>query len=205
VEAQRRFFVENFGLAAKNITENGLCLQIGHTSLIFEQNPDWNGFYHYAFQIPEQQFDEAVQWLKLRCSSLENSEGKQEYFFDIWNAHAVYFADGDGNIGELIARHDHLSPTTTRFSGSSFLGVNEIGLVVEDVPATVDRLEQAYGLQAYLGLSHPEFTAVGDIEGLFIIVTHNRPWLPTRQPAALGWFSAEIETPTGHHRFSAGI
>jgi catechol-2,3-dioxygenase len=202
LETQRAFLTEHLGILPLEVTAQQLAFQIGHTKLIFEQNPDWNGFCHYAFQIPEHQFEEAVQWLKQRCPLLANSEGQQEFFFDIWNAHAVYFADADGNIAELIARHEQKSLRTTPFAADAILGVNEIGLVVPDVPAAVHELEQAYSLSPYLGLSHPEFTAVGGIEGLFIVVKSGRPWLPTGQPATLGWFSGAIQTPTGQHIFT---
>jgi catechol-2,3-dioxygenase len=202
LEAQRTFFVEHFGQVPLELTAQRLSFKIGHTKLIFEQNPGWNGFYHYAFQIPQHQFDEAVEWLEQRCPLLKNSDGQQRFFFDVWNAHAVYFADGDWNIAELIARHDQESVTTTAFGADSILGINEIGLVVEDVPAAVDELQPVYGLSPYLGLSHSEFTAVGDMDGLFIVVKRSRPWLPTGQPATPGWFSAVIQTPTGQHRFT---
>jgi hypothetical protein len=102
----------------------------------------------------------------------------------------------------LIARHDHKTATAAAFSGGAIIGINEIGLVVEDVPTTVIGLERAYGVSPYLDLSHPEFTAVGGIEGLFIVVKRHRPWLPTGQPATSGWFSATIQTQTGQHILS---
>jgi catechol-2,3-dioxygenase len=172
---------------------------MGHTVLTFEYNSGWKGFYHYAFQIPEHQFEEMVEWLKKWCPLLENNNGQQQFFFDIWNAHAIYFADGDGNLAELIARHDHKTTTAAAFSGGAIIGINEIGLVVENVPATVMALQQAHALSPYLGLSHAEFTAVGGIEGLLIVVKRDRPWLPTGQPATSGWFSATIQTQTGQH------
>lgn len=83
------------------------------------------------------------------------------------------------------------------------MGVSEIGWVVDDVPAAVQRLDEQYGLAPYRGFSHPEFTAVGDSEGRFIVVTHNRPWLPTGEPAARGWFNAVVHTPRGRQTLSA--
>lgn len=200
---QRTFFIEQLGITPVEQTDRSVAFRLGRTLLAFEENPRWDGLYHYALQIPARQFESAVRWLKQRCPLLQNSEGQQVFFFDIWNAQGVYFADADGNIAELIAHHDLDSPDGAEFAPGSILGVSEIGWVVDDVPAAVQRLEQEYALMPYRGYSHPEFTAVGGSEGRFIVVTRGRPWLPTGQPATAGWFSAEILTRQGQQTLVA--
>lgn len=203
VALQRAFFTERLGIAPSEDTDRRVAFQLGRTTLRFEQNAAWTGHYHYALQIPGSQFEPAVEWLKRRCPLLENNEGQQVYVFDIWSAQAVYFADGDGNIAELIAHLNLDSSPHNLFTGESILGVNEIGWAVEDVPIVVQHLGEQYGLAPYRGLSHPEFTAVGGSEGRFIVVTRARPWLPTGEPAASGWFSAVIHTPRGRQTLTA--
>jgi hypothetical protein len=200
--AQQQFFGQQFGLVPLESTPQRLCFQVGHTKLVFTPNPEWQGVYHYAFQIPAPQFEQAVTWLQTRCPLLKDGEGQQQFRFADWNARAVYFADGDGNIAELIAHDARQTATTGDFSGNTIIGLSEIGLVSDAVQATVAALGKAYGLTPYLGRAHPEFTAVGDIDGLFIVVKNNRPWLPTGQPAQCGWFSATIATGGGQHVFS---
>lgn len=203
LEQQRSLFVERFGLPALERTPDRLSLQVGHTTLTFEQSDEWTGMYHFAIKVPEHQFHDAVDWLAQYGPFLSNSAGQTRFDFDNWNAHAVYFADADGNIVEFIAHHDHKTPSTTPFSASSLLGISEIGLVVDAVPATVDSLASRYGVTPYRGSTHEEFTAIGDMEGLFIVVKRNRPWLPTGQPATAGRFTLTFTTATGHHQFVA--
>ena len=152
---QRAFFTGRLGIAPSEDTERRVAFQLGRTTLRFQQDAGWAGPYHYAVQIPASQFESAVEWLQGRCPLLENREGQQVFFFDIWNARAVYFADGDGNIAELIAHLDLDSSPHSLFTGESILGVNEIGWAVEDVPIVVQHLGEQYGLAPYRGLSHP--------------------------------------------------
>ncbi|WP_445442129.1 hypothetical protein [Clavibacter sp. km1a] len=57
------------------------------------------------------------------------------------------------------------------------MAVSEVGVVVDDVPATVALLEEA-GLRAYGGFATDVFAAVGDIDGLVILVAPDRAWVP---------------------------
>lgn len=114
---------------------------------------------------------------------LANQNGRKEFFFEEWNAHAIYFCDADGNISELIARHTLEASSEGPFGAGSLLGVSETGVVVDNVPATVAVLEGRYTLRLYQERSHPEFTAVGDEQEMFIVVQTNRPWLPTGERA----------------------
>ena len=54
-----------------------------------------------------------------------------------WNAHQVYFRAPQGNILELIARHELLNASQAEFSRRSFLNISEIGLTCDDVPSLV--------------------------------------------------------------------
>lgn len=132
---------------------------------------------HFAFNVPENLFAEAVAWLQERVSLLASADGSETLFnFASWNAHAVYFTDPDGNIAELIARHNLASSRREHFA---ILGMSEIGLVTDDVPGTVAQL----GLPLYQQ-GGPSFQPVGDEEGLLIVVQRNRPWYPDNRHTA---------------------
>lgn len=183
LERQYQLFADQLGIAVEAQTADRVTFRVGHSRLLFERAQRQSDVYHYALGLPGHRFADAVTWLAARVPLLTNQAGQREWSFDTWNAHGVYFADGDGNIAELIAHHTVESRSSGAFSGHSLLGVSEVGLVVEQVGMTVGLLEQQYGLQPYLGLSHPEFTAVGDAHGMFIVVARGRPWLPTGAPA----------------------
>lgn len=204
VAGQRRFFVDGLSFIPQHSSETMLTLRVGDSRLHFEQQDGWRSFYHYAFLIPQNQFEAAQAWLAERVPLLRDAQGQEVFFFEDWNAHAVYFADADGNIGELIARHEHPASGFGAFSAESLVSISEIGRVVEDVDAEVKRLEQDAGLLPF-GSYRPggDFAAVGDHEGLFIVVKAGRPWLPVGWLAVAGAFSAVLETLRGPVRFSS--
>lgn len=56
--------------------------------------------------------------------------------------------------------------------------------MVEDVPDFVRQIETQVGSQVYRDASGEMFGAVGDENGLFIVVKRDRLWFPDRQVAA---------------------
>jgi len=134
--------------------------------------------YHFAFNIPENQFAEARAWLTQRVPLVLGPDGEDLFTFESWNSHAIYFYDAAGNIVEFIARHDLPNSSNQPFGPASLLSVSEIGWVVADVRAAVDTLQNDLGLSVYANSLSDEFAAVGDPNGLFIVVKQERPWFP---------------------------
>lgn len=199
LDAQHAFYGDLLGLTQIESGPGQRAFQAGYTRLIFHHDSQWQRFYHFAFLVPALRFAAARNWLAARCPLLSDASGQTHFHFEAWNAEAVYFADPAGNIAELIARHDLPSTPGDSFNAAQISGVNEIGVVVEDVPGMVDHLEQQYGLTPYLGRRYDDFTAVGDAEGLLIVVQTARPWLPTGQAAQVTPLQASIHTAHGLH------
>ncbi|MNY37869.1 hypothetical protein D3C86_1724580 [compost metagenome] len=104
--------------------------------------------------------------------------------FELWNAKSFYFYDNNENLLELICRYDLDNQSEHTFDGSSILHVSEIGLVSDDVPFLAETLMNKYGLDVYSKQpAQDNFTALGDEEGLFIIVNEDRNWFPTEKKA----------------------
>jgi catechol-2,3-dioxygenase len=175
-EALKQFYTGTLELPLLEESDDGFSVQAGASALSFVFNPEITGVYHLAFNIPEDRFDEGVAWLRERTELLRGTDGRELFTFANWNAHAVYFADPDGNILELIARHS-LPSTSTRFE---ILSISEVGVAVDDVDAEAERL----GLPDYRNRS-AEFRPVGDEEGLLILVKTGRLWWPTENLPAL--------------------
>lgn len=136
--------------------------------------------YHFAFNIPENQFEEAKAWLAQRAVLIKDNNGEDTFDFLSWNAHACYCYDPDGNIVELIARHSLVDSASTQpFSGRSLLGASEIGLVADDVRETTRLLCTKFGLGVYDGAGSDTFSAIGNEQGLFIVVKRGREWFPS--------------------------
>lgn len=177
LERAQQFWTHTMGLEVLSSGPNCVTLAAGETHWTLTQASTPPAIAHFAFNVPENLFDEAVAWLSARTSLLTNAAGDERLFdFTNWNAHAVYFTDPDGNIAELIARH---TLPTSRRASFEILGISEIGLVTDDVPGTATSL----GLPPYRQ-GGPQFQPVGDEEGLLIIVHQGRPWYPdNRYPA----------------------
>lgn len=186
IAAQQRFYADTLGLPMRAASSGELALDAGTTVLHFAPAaPGEQPRYHIAFNVPPQQFAEAKAWLSARVPLLADRSGADEFPFDNWDAHALYFYDPAGNILELIARSDLPSESSEPFSASSLLCVSEIGLVTDDVPATTRMLQEQPGITVYRDSVSDMFTALGDAHGLFIIVQRGREWFPDTSQAAV--------------------
>ncbi len=178
LQSQCNFYHETLGLPVRKRGEHILELQVGRSVLAFRQAPaGWQGAYHFAFNIPENRFAEAKTWLASRTPLLRDANGSDTFRFDDWNAHALYFSDPAGNIAELIARHDLPNASAAPFDSRALQSVSEIGIVAEDVPSFVEQARAAMHVEVYRSRSD-NFTAVGDEEGLFVVVKRGRAWFP---------------------------
>ena len=178
----RTFYSEVLGLPVSSDPEGALRVQAGETDLVFAPVGEGDPRYHFAFNIPENQLANAKAWLNERVP-LVKSEGQDQFHFVDWEADAIYFQDAAGNLCELIARHTLPNSSVESFGPHSLLSVSEIGLVVEDVHDLRVRLNNELNLEPYFGFSD-EFCAVGDENGLFIIVQRGRRWAPDRKVVA---------------------
>ena len=154
-----------------------LEVQVGKTQLLFTESPQFDGAYHFAFNIPENQFAAAKDWLRQRTPLVVSQSGQDEYNFESWNAHAVYFFDPAGNVVELIARHNLSNASSNPFGGHSLLNVSEISVTTANVLEIVPAIQLALNVEVYDGPS-ATFAAVGDEHGLFIVVPEGRAWFP---------------------------
>lgn len=183
LKEQALFYGETLGLDTRIIAGRQVLVRAGTTELLFTQaDENWQGAYHFAFNIPENLFEEAKQWLLMRTNLLEDENGNNTTFdFKSWNSHSMYFKDAAGNILEFIARHE-MKNAQDRFE---ILSVSEIGLASDDVFKFAKSLQKETGISPYKESSET-FTPVGDADGLLIIVKRERIWYPnTNIPAQL--------------------
>ena len=160
-------------------TEHELCYQVGQTLLCFVKSEDTlPGRYHIAFNIPENQFDEAKSWLAQYTSLLKETGGQDTFYSEHWDADMLYFNDADGNILELIARHSLANTSSSAFSAASLLNISEIGIACDDFAALAAELNQRIDAQPYHWEGSDSFMPIGDEHGLFIVVKPGRIWFP---------------------------
>lgn len=202
---QRDFYTRLLG-APQTVTADRLSFQIGRSRLTFAATPAApSGSYHFAFNIPGNQFEEAKVWLRQHALPMTDEAGNDEFHSAAWDAHMLYFRDPDGNIAELIARHTLRSVSDLPFSGRSLLNISEIGIVTEDVAAQVAHLQESTGAVSYQWSGNPAFTPLGDENGLFIVVQHGRVWFPSVDVTARHLpVKVRVATGTGARTLSFG-
>lgn len=185
------------GLPVESSEEKEITIQIGSTELVFQQAPAADPFYHFAINIPANKIEEAKTWLQDRVELIWMDQYKSVVAdFVNWHAKSIYFYDPAGNILELIARFDMHNEASEPFSSSQFLSISEIGLVFneDELDKRTEALLQQYDLNYFDKQPPlPQFKAVGDDEGLFIIVPNYRNWFPTSKAAGIFPMGVEFE------------
>jgi catechol 2,3-dioxygenase-like lactoylglutathione lyase family enzyme len=144
--------------------------------------------YHLAINIPANQVRAAKDWLERRASMLSDDI----FDFAFWDAEAVYFEDPDANVLELIGRRGLQNGRAGSFGPEMLLGLSEVGLPVADTRQAIELLERTFGLSVFSG-DRDQFTALGDDNGLFIVVRPGRLWLPTERACAENHVHVTIE------------
>ena len=186
------FYKNVLELPVADDSDAHFTIHAGLSKLIFEKTKDPLSYpnYHFAFNIPSNRIREAHDWLKERTELLWIEDYKSEIAdFTNWNAKSVYFLDPGGNIAELIARADLDDIIDAPFSSKHIRNVSEIGLVFPEpgFNRSIEQLLKDHKLE-YFSKQPPleKFCAIGNDEGLFIIVPENRSWYPCKdRPASI--------------------
>ncbi len=150
---------------------------VGSTRLLFRELPGMTGALHLAITIPAGTFDVAAAWIAGIATVLVDADGRDEFEGPPnWNSRSVYFEGPDRQLLELIERRDLVAATPA--SAVPLLSVSEVGIAVPDVLGAVGTLRRA-GLEPYANPAGEGFAAVGDVDGLVILVSPERRWFPT--------------------------
>jgi catechol-2,3-dioxygenase len=181
LDEQLDFYVHVLELQLLKRTSQSGSLKIGSSILTFKFKEIITP-YHFAFNIPSNREEGALNWLKVRVGILPY-EGKDIANFESWNAKAFYFYDKDFNIVEFISRKNLKAYNEDNFSSKSILNLSEIGLVTTQIEKTYQKLNRIQKIDVFDG-NFKRFCAVGDDEGMFILVNPMiKKWFPTDDEA----------------------
>ena len=189
---QKSFYEDTLGLQTSTPNQKTLIVSCGISELVFEESSGDFTPYHFAFNIPENQHQQALEWLSEKVD-LFDYKGDRVVHFANWDAHAIYFADADGNILEFIARHTLDNASSESFHPSLMTEISEIGAPTGNLPELRKELKELTGLSEYSDFSD-SFTAIGDARGLIILVPTDRNWMPTEIPSKPAPFTLELKT-----------
>ncbi len=183
LEETKQFYHGKLGMELLLSNGNEVKLSAGLSTLVFTKASNGrHPFYHFAFNIPPHKFEEAFEWARTNIPLIPVTGGNPVADFRSWNAKAFYFFDNNNNIVEFIARFDLPHRSDKAFDGSSVVSISEIGLVGDSAKTYSEQLMADYGLR-YFSRQAPadDFVALGDDNGLFIVVNDQRNWYPTQK------------------------
>lgn len=175
-------------------TETSLSFSVGSSKLTFEltekiRNPK----YHFAFNIPINKIDEAINWT-LERTKLMDIDNSYIADFENWKAKAIYFFDNNQNILEFISRKELNNKSDKPFSVETILSINEIGLVnecpLEIAKEIINKIKINYFDK---GPKRENFVAIGNNNGLFVITNPHRNWYPTENLAEIFKIKAKVK------------
>lgn len=199
LQEQLRFYRDTLNLEVLESTGDYFEVLTGYTQLRFQKKTNATP-YHFAFHIPGEQEEIALEWLKERVAILHGN-GQEIVDFPAWNAKSIYFYDVDDNIVEFISRTNLHKPKSALFSEKSILGISEIGLVTSNIKEQLEFLNSEANLEKYDG-NLENFCAIGDDHGLLITINNElKDWYPTGDKAHSSAFKIEFEQKKKNYSF----
>src|SRR5690606_22396291 len=180
LKALRRFYVNILELDLTESTAEQFTFRIGESHLTFKQT-DQPAFYHFAINIPGNQFSMMKYWITDRIT-LNREEGRDEVYFPSFDADSMYFEDPAGNIVELIGRRKRdLFGDLTK---ESFLNISEISMTTPHVVEVGDQL-QDLGIPLRNGteVNPDELNFLGRGDTFIVLVPPGRKWYFSKKNA----------------------
>ncbi|MGZ8552235.1 MAG: VOC family protein [Chitinophagaceae bacterium] len=190
----KKFYNEILGMEILYADDSSVKFSAGLSTLVFKKASKNDPFYHFAFNIPANKFEEAHEWASEKVQLLPIASTSTVADFKNWNAKAFYFYDNNHNIVELIARFGLENNSDRPFDGSSIYSISEMGIVVNNAKDYSRMMLEAHSL-SFFSRQPPmdDFAAIGDDNGLFIVVNDKRNWYPTRKPSGKYWASVKFK------------
>lgn len=194
----KKFYLDILGFPLINEDKESFRIAVGSSELEFtSESVKGNPFYHFAFNIPSNQFNEAKSWVKERVK-LNVEDGDDEAYFSFFDANALYFYDPAGNIVEFISRHAS-EEGTNPFSIENVLNISEIGLTVDDaIHAGKWLIDIGINKRDNDPLSQTSLNFMGEkSKGIFMILNQpGRRWIFSDKISAI--YPLEIFTTAGN-------
>ena len=187
------FYKETLGFEVVTKSQQEVTFKVGTSLLRFTENLSLETKYHFAFNIPSNQVESALEWLNKKVDVILDADKQSITQFEDWNAQAIYFYDNNGNILEFIARRDLKDNSSEDFSRNLIRCISEIGLASNEPLALAEQLINQYGINYFeKGPILSDFTALGNHNGLLILSKTGRNWYPTQHPAQVNSVSIQF-------------
>ncbi|KOS68593.1 hypothetical protein AEA09_08555 [Lysinibacillus contaminans] len=196
INEMQEFYSEILGFSLISSSDTSFEVQIGTSSLSFRQSENMEETqYHFAFNIPSNQFKEAKKWVRTKVELLKE-DGADEVFFERSNAHSVYFLDPCENVVEFIAHHD-VAPLSDEeyFTSDLIVNISEMNVTTDDVLHVGETLKQlGIPVRHNEQLAENTLNFIGDHEdGTFILLgPSDRIWYFSSKKAIVSPVTLEL-------------
>ncbi len=193
LQETKNFYSSIPGFKVLDQTNTRLDLKAGNSILHFEYIYGLKPVYHFAFNIPANQLNQALKLISKHTDILRLPETDELISdFKNWNAKSFYFNDNNGNILECIARFDLNNEQKIWNEHDYILNISEFGFVVENVPETQDLLKSK-GIPVFeKGPQTIDFSVLGTDTGLILLTDKSRGWKPHNVNPQPFWSKLEI-------------
>ncbi|CAM3062126.1 glyoxalase [Filibacter tadaridae] len=173
LKSLKRFYGNVLELTILESTDEQFTIKVGESTLLFKQS-DQAAFYHFAINIPGNQFSMMRYWMIDRVT-LNREEGRDEIYFPTFDADSMYFEDPAGNIVELIGRRKR--DLFGDLSNASFLNISEVGITTQYVADVGDQL-QDFGIPLRGGteVDPDSLNFLGKGDTFIVLVPPARRW-----------------------------
>lgn len=169
----RRFYRNVMGLEIIESSTEEFTVKVGESTITFCQS-DQPTFYHFAINVPGNQFSIMKHWMQERLT-LNREKAVDQIYFQNFDADSIYFEDPAGNIIELIGRRNR--DVFGHVTIDSFLNVSEVGIVTPHIIDVGDEL-QDFGIPLWQGTEvDPEsLNFLGKGDTFIVLVPPERRW-----------------------------
>lgn len=169
----RGFYGNVLEIPIEASTDEHFQISIGTSTLIFRLS-ELQTSYHFAINIPGNQFTLAKHWAKERVI-LNREAAVDEIYYARFEADAIYFEDPAGNVIELIARRN--VDKWSDFSIESFLNLSEVSITTPFVEEAGEKLQEiGIPISGHVQIEPDELNFLGKKDTFILLVPPKRRW-----------------------------
>lgn len=189
LEEMKGFYEYQMGFRIVEEDASSFTLSIGDSQLVFMES-DRAAFYHFALNIPGNQFTLAKSWASSRVA-LNRQEGMDEIYYANFDADAFYFQDPAGNIVEFIGRRN--VDRMGNFSIDSLLNISEVSITTPHVKEVGEQIEELdIPVRGNKGVDPASLNFLGSGDAFILLVSPKRVWYFSKQKSEVHPLSIEL-------------
>ncbi|HSP23302.1 MAG TPA: serine hydrolase [Planococcus sp. (in: firmicutes)] len=189
LEEMKGFYEYQMGFRIVAEDSGSFTLAIGSSTLVFKES-ERKAVYHFAFNIPGNQFTLAKSWAASRVT-LNRQEGMDEVYYANFNADAFYFQDPAGNVVEFIGRRnvDRMGD----FTIDSLLNISEVSITTPYVERVGELLEgMDIPVRGNKGIEAKALNFLGQDDAFLLLVAPKRVWYFSKQKSEVYPLAIEL-------------